>query len=110
MTYCLPVRPIVTTTINEAVPITIPSAVRAKRHLLLRKESSASVTISLKSIVLRAVSTSGRPVIGLLYVSCSLDAGYRRLASLFLIPTLSLPRGREPFHTQELSGTYKPQS
>ena len=65
-----------TTTISEAVPITMPRAVSAKRHLLVRKESTASVTISLKSIVLRAVSTSGRPVIGLLYVSCSLDAGY----------------------------------
>src|SRR5579884_2207419 len=67
MTYCLPVSPMVTTTIREAVPITMPIAVRAKRTLLVRKESSASVTISLKSIVFRAVSTKGRPVIVLLY-------------------------------------------
>src|SRR5437899_2882743 len=59
MTYCLPVSPIVTTTISEAVPITMPSAVRAKRTLLVRKESMAMLTISLKSIVFRAVSARG---------------------------------------------------
>src|SRR5437016_8694451 len=59
MTYCLPVRPIVTTTISEAVPITMPSAVRANRTLLVRKESMAMLTISLKSIVFRAVSAIG---------------------------------------------------
>src|SRR5437763_15965888 len=59
MTYCLPVRPIVTTTISDAVPITMPSAVRAKRTLLVRKESMAMLTISLKSIVFRAVSARG---------------------------------------------------
>src|SRR2546423_3109423 len=59
MTYCLPVRPIVTTTISEAVPITMPSAVRANRTLLVRKESMAMLTISLKSIVFRAVSARG---------------------------------------------------
>ena len=37
--YCLPVMPMVTTRINEAVPITMPSAVRANRTLLLQKVS-----------------------------------------------------------------------
>ena len=38
-TYCLPVMPMVTTRIREAVPMTIPSAVSAKRTLLLQKVS-----------------------------------------------------------------------
>ena len=38
-TYCLPVMPIVTTRISEAVPMTMPRAVSAKRTLLLRKVS-----------------------------------------------------------------------
>ena len=46
----------VTTRITEAVPITIPSAVRAKRSLLARKLSRASFRISLMSIVRRALS------------------------------------------------------
>jgi hypothetical protein len=41
----------------------MPSAVRANRTLLVRNESIAMLTISLKSIVLVAVSTNGRPVI-----------------------------------------------
>src|SRR5437773_5487441 len=58
ITYCLPVSPMVTTTMSEAVPITMPSAVRAKRTLLVRKESMAMLTISLKSMVWRAVSAT----------------------------------------------------
>src|SRR5215471_5325489 len=58
-TYCFPVSPMVTTTIREAVPITMPNAVSRKRTLLVRNESMAMLTISLKSIVLRAVSTNG---------------------------------------------------
>src|ERR1700691_1922654 len=45
-TYRLPESPMVTTRIKEAVPITIPSAVRAKRTWLRRNESMASNTIS----------------------------------------------------------------
>src|SRR5258707_14089795 len=59
MTYCLPVRPMVTTRISVAVPITIPRVVRAKRTLLVRNESMAIETISLISIVFRAVSVNG---------------------------------------------------
>src|SRR5436309_5521026 len=66
ITYCLPVSPMVTTTIREAVPMTMPSAVSAKRTLLVRNESIAMLRISLNSIVFRAVSTKGR-VIGLFY-------------------------------------------
>src|SRR3954447_23428725 len=46
MTYCFPVNPIVTTRIKEAVPMTIPRAVRAKRTLLLMKVSYAKLRIS----------------------------------------------------------------
>src|SRR5215472_3923742 len=67
-TYCFPVSPMVTTTIREAVPITMPNAVSRKRTLLVRNESMAMLTISLKSIVLRAVSTNG-VVMGLFYES-----------------------------------------
>ena len=45
-TYCLPVRPMVTTRISDAVPITMPSAVSAKRTLLVRKVSMATLTVS----------------------------------------------------------------
>src|SRR5215471_18419283 len=58
-TYCLPVKPMVTTTISDEVPMTMPSAVSTNRTLLVLKESMAMLTTSLKSIVLRAVSTSG---------------------------------------------------
>src|SRR6266700_2456854 len=61
--YCFPARPMVTTQISTAVPITMPTAVRIKRILLVRNESMAMLTISLKSMVLRAVSAKGRPVI-----------------------------------------------
>ena len=55
-TYCLPVRPMVTTRMSEAEPMTIPSAVSAKRTLLARKLSKASNTISLRTIVRLALS------------------------------------------------------
>ncbi len=45
----------VTTRITEAVPITMPSAVRAKRILLARKLSTASLSISLSTMVRRAL-------------------------------------------------------
>src|SRR5258708_3746847 len=66
--YCLPARPTVTTKISAAVQITIPTAVRIKRILLVRNESMAMLTVSLKSMVLRAVSAKGRLVIVILYV------------------------------------------
>jgi hypothetical protein len=44
----------------------MPRAVRANLTLLVRKESMARLTISLKSIVFRAVSTNG-VVIEILY-------------------------------------------
>ena len=47
----------VTTRITEAVPITMPSAVSAKRSLLARKLSIASFRISLSSMVRRALSS-----------------------------------------------------
>jgi hypothetical protein len=46
--------------------MTMPRAVRANLTLLVRKESMARLTISLKSIVFRAVSTNG-VVIEILY-------------------------------------------
>src|SRR4029077_17303943 len=52
-TYCLPVMPIVTTRISEAVPMTMPRAVRAKRTLLLMKVSYAKLITSFSRIVLR---------------------------------------------------------
>src|SRR5260370_32371627 len=61
--YCLPVRPMVTTTIRDAVPITMPNAVRTNLTLLIRNESTAMLTISLKTMVSRAVSAKGRLVI-----------------------------------------------
>ena len=51
-TYFLPERPMVTTRINEAVPITMPSAVRAKRIWFRRNESMASNTISRNAMLL----------------------------------------------------------
>ena len=39
MMYCLPVRPIVVTRMSDAVPMTMPSAVSAKRTLLVQKVS-----------------------------------------------------------------------
>src|SRR5437660_807758 len=45
--------------IKDAVPITMPSAVRAKRTLLARNESMAMLTISLKSMVFCAVLVKG---------------------------------------------------
>ena len=51
-----PVSPMVTTRITEAVPITMPSAVSAKRTLLERKLSMASFRISLSTMVWRALS------------------------------------------------------
>ena len=52
---CLPVSPMVTTRITEAVPMTMPSAVSAKRILLERKLSTASLRISLSTMVRRAL-------------------------------------------------------
>ena len=63
MMYCLPVSPMVTTKMSEAVPITMPSAVRAKRTLAAAKESRASAKISLKGMVVSA--SSAISVIGL---------------------------------------------
>ena len=37
MMYCLPVSPTVTTRISDAVPMTMPSAVKMNRILLVRK-------------------------------------------------------------------------
>jgi hypothetical protein len=45
--------------IKDAVPITIPSAVKRKRTLLAWNESTAMLTISLNSIVRRAVEARG---------------------------------------------------
>ena len=47
----------VTTMITDAVPITMPSAVSAKRSLLALKLSSASLRISLATMVRRALSS-----------------------------------------------------
>ena len=55
--YCLPVKPMVTTRITDAVPITMPSAVSIKRVLLARKLSPASFRISLMSMVRRALTS-----------------------------------------------------
>src|SRR5215475_8951456 len=52
-TYCFPVMPMVTTRISEAVPMTIPRAVRAKRTLLLVNVSYAKLRISFSRMVLR---------------------------------------------------------
>ena len=41
--------PMVTTRMSDAVPITMPSAVRANRTLLLQKVSKAKLTISLRT-------------------------------------------------------------
>src|ERR1041385_4055787 len=61
----------VTTRMSDMVPITMPSAVRAKRTLLVRNESMAMLTISLKSIVLVAVSVRERRVMLLFYPELS---------------------------------------
>src|SRR2546423_1248577 len=45
--YCLPVMPMVTTRISEAVPMTMPNAVSMKRIFDCLKESIASHAISL---------------------------------------------------------------
>ena len=55
--YCLPVSPIVTTRINEAEPITMPSAVNAKRTLFSRKLSIASIAISRSRMVRLALAS-----------------------------------------------------
>jgi len=47
----------VTTRITEAVPMTMPSAVNAKRTLLERKLSTASLRISLSTMVRRALKS-----------------------------------------------------
>ena len=47
----------VTTRITDAVPMTMPSAVSAKRVLLARKLSAASFRISLIIMVRRALSS-----------------------------------------------------
>ena len=52
---CLPVMPMVTTKITDAVPMTMPRAVSAKRSLLERKLSTASFRISLTTMVRRAL-------------------------------------------------------
>ena len=54
--------PMVTTRITDAVPITMPSAVSAKRVLLARKLSMASFRTSLISMPSRALnSVSSKP-------------------------------------------------
>ena len=51
-TYCLPVRAIVTTRINELVPMTMPKAVMVARTRSARKAANAWVMNSPKAIVL----------------------------------------------------------
>src|SRR5215467_14154149 len=78
ITYCLPVSPMVTTRMSDIVPITMPSAVRAKRTLLVRNESMAMLSISLKSIVLVAVSVRERRVMCFYFIpSGARDRYYR---------------------------------
>ncbi len=48
----------VTTRMTEAVPMTMPSAVSAKRVLLARKLSTASFRISLSTMVRRALDVA----------------------------------------------------
>jgi hypothetical protein len=55
--YCLPVSPMVATRISEAEPITMPSAVSAKRTLFSRKLSIASSAISRSRMVRLALSS-----------------------------------------------------
>src|ERR1700756_1958165 len=59
-TYCLPVSPIVTTRMRDAVPITMPSAVSAKRTLLLLKVSYAKLRISASLMLARCASNLER--------------------------------------------------
>ena len=78
--YCLPVMPMVTTRMTEAVPMTMPSAVSAKRTLLARKLSRASLRISLSTMVRRALSSV-----------CSKEVGRFSVAVGAIVPrTLSL--------------------
>src|SRR5262252_1907459 len=79
----------VTTMISEAVPITMPSVVSAKRTLLMRNESTAMLTISLNSIVRRAVPANGLTDIVLLY-----ELPARRYAAIVRDPSTSWMAGR----------------
>src|SRR5579875_144271 len=54
--YCRPVAEMATTRITEAVPMTMPSAVRAKRTFAARKLSTASLAISPRPMVCRALA------------------------------------------------------
>ena len=47
--YCLPVRPMVTTRMSDAVPITIPSEVRMNRILPIRNVWNATLNVSPKT-------------------------------------------------------------
>ncbi len=47
--YCLPVSPTVTTRISDAVPMTMPSAVKMNRSLLVRKVWTATLSVSPKT-------------------------------------------------------------
>src|SRR5947199_10299471 len=93
MTYCLPVRPMVTTRIKQLVPITMHSAVKTNLTLLARKESMARLTMSLKSMVFLAVSTSGVVITTIVMVSFLLkllrDSSVRTL--------IHVGRGEEPW-------------
>src|ERR1035441_6413386 len=55
--YCWPVSPTVTTRMMDAEPMIMPSMVSMKRALLARKLSSASETISPKTMVVWALSS-----------------------------------------------------
>src|SRR5580692_10086802 len=55
--YWRPVAEMATTRMTEAVPMTMPSAVRAKRTLEARKLSRARRAISLSTMVCRALAT-----------------------------------------------------
>src|SRR3954468_20554162 len=56
MMYCLPVMPIVTTKMSEAVPMTMPRAVNMNRTFAARNESIARLAISANGIVLMEAS------------------------------------------------------
>ncbi len=49
MMYCLPVSPTVTTRISDAVPMTMPSAVKMNRILLVRNVWTATLRVSPKT-------------------------------------------------------------
>src|ERR1041384_3182482 len=95
---------------SEAVPMIMPRAVKAKRTLLVRNESTAMLTISLKSIVLVAVSLRDRRVIRLLYELSCRRVCYRRPRRTTLCnPTLIRVHSRQfaaKYHAQSL-GLYK---